>query len=306
MDAELAPPSGADYIRPFQIEGLGIRGRAVRLSAVADEIIHKHAYPAPVAHLLAEMLTISAALASALKYEGVFTLQTKSDGAVRLMVVDVTSEGAMRGYAQFDKDAISALPADASLPRLLGAGYLAFTVDQGEDTERYQGIVELIGADLVECVQHYFQQSEQLKAGFKLAAAESGGHWRTGVIMLQRLPASENPVGAEAADEAWHHAMTLLATCTSKELLDPDLPIDDLLYRLFHEDGVRVFKGHTPQAQCRCSAKRVESVLRSLPQDELKELEVDGALEVTCEFCNSKYRFTLSDLAGEPDDSSTA
>ena len=164
MDVELAPQAGADYIRPFQIEGLGIRGRAVRLSAVADEIIHKHAYPAPVANLLAEMLTISAALAAALKYEGVFTLQTKSDGAVKLMVVDVTSAGAMRGYAQFDAEAVAALPADASLPRLLGGGYLAFTVDQGEDTDRYQGIVELIGADLVECVQHYFQQSEQLKA----------------------------------------------------------------------------------------------------------------------------------------------
>jgi molecular chaperone Hsp33 len=306
MQFEIAPQAGADYIRPFQIEGLGIRGRAVRLSAVADEIIHKHAYPAPVAHLLAEMLTVSAALAAALKYEGVFTLQTKSDGAVKLMVVDVTSAGAMRGYAQFDKEAVAALPADVSLPRLLGAGYLAFTVDQGEDTDRYQGIVELIGADLVECVQHYFQQSEQLKAGFKLAAAVPNGHWRTGVIMLQRLPADETPMAAEAADEAWRHAMALLASCTSKELLDPDLPIDDLLYRLFHEDGVRVFKGHTPQAQCRCSRKRVESVLRSLPQDELKELEVDGALEVTCEFCNSKYRFTLSDLAEKPDGSGTA
>jgi molecular chaperone Hsp33 len=302
MDAELAPPSGADYIRPFQIEGLGIRGRAVRLAAVADEIIHKHAYPAPVAHLLAEMLTVAAALAAALKYEGVFTLQTKSEGAVKLMVVDVTSDGAMRGYAQFDKDAVAALPADASLPRLLGGGYLAFTVDQGEDTDRYQGIVELIGADLVECVQHYFQQSEQLKAGFKLAAAAPNGHWRTGVVMLQRLPAGEAPMAGEEADEAWLHAITLLASCTSKELLDPGLPIDDLLYRLFHEDGVRVFKGHTPRAQCRCSRHRVESVLKSLPQGELKDFEVHGALEVTCEFCNSKYRFTLGELAAEATD----
>jgi molecular chaperone Hsp33 len=310
MQLEIAPRAGADYIRPFQIEGLGIRGRAVRLSAVADEIIHKHAYPTPVARLLAEMLTVSAALAAALKYDGVFTLQTKSDGAVRLMVVDVTSDGAMRGYAQFDAEAVAALPADASLPRLLGAGYLAFTVDQGEDTDRYQGIVELTGADLVECVQHYFQQSEQLKAGFKLAATTSpggpSGHWRTGAIMLQRLPAGETPSGAEEAEESWHHAMTLLASCTSKELLDPDLPIDDLLYRLFHEDGVRVFNGHRPRAQCRCSRQRVESVLKSLPQDELKELEVDGGLEVACEFCNSKYRFTLAELAPETDGGATA
>jgi molecular chaperone Hsp33 len=296
MRVEIAPQAGADFIRPFQIEALGIRGRAVRLSRAADEIVHKHAYPQPVARLLTEMLTVSAALASTLKYEGVFTLQTKSEGAVRLMVVDVTSEGAMRGYAQFDAAAVAALPADASLPRLLGGGYLAFTVDQGEDTDRYQGIVELIGADLVECVQHYFQQSEQLKAGFKVAVTERNGHWHAGVIMLQRLPREDQSTAAEIDDEAWRRAMTLLASCTSKELLDEGLPIDDLLYRLFHEDGVRVFKGQALQAQCRCSRERVGSVLRSLPRDELKELETDGALEVTCEFCNSKYRFTLADL----------
>jgi len=296
MRVETAPQAGADFIRPFQIEALGIRGRAVRLSRAVDEIVHKHAYPAPVARLLVEMLTVAAALASALKYEGVFTLQTKSEGAVRLMVVDVTSEGAMRGYAQFDATAVAALPADASLPRLLGGGYLAFTVDQGEDTDRYQGIVELIGADLVECVQHYFQQSEQLKAGFKLAAVQQGGHWHSGVIMLQRLPREDQSTAVEIDDDAWRRAVTLLASCTSKELLDEGLPIDDLLYRLFHEDGVRVFKGQGLHAQCRCSSERVSSVLRSLPRDELKELEVDGALEVTCEFCNSKYRFTLADL----------
>jgi molecular chaperone Hsp33 len=296
MRVETAPQAGADFVRPFQIEALGIRGRAVRLSGAVDEIVHKHAYPEPVARLLTEMLTVAAALASALKYEGVFTLQTKSEGAVRLMVVDVTSEGAMRGYAQFDTQAVAALPADASLPRLLGGGYLAFTVDQGEDTDRYQGIVELTGHDLVECVQHYFQQSEQLKAGFKLAVVQQKGHWHSGVIMLQRLPREEQPNAAEIEDEAWRRAMTLLASCTAKELLDEGLPIDDLLYRLFHEDGVRVFKGQALRAQCRCSRERVGSVLRSLPRDELKELETDGALEVTCEFCNSKYRFTLADL----------
>src|SRR5581483_2534386 len=280
MRIEVVPDTGADYIRPFQIEALGIRGRAVRLSGVVDEIIRKHAYPEPVAHLLAEMLTLAPALAAALKYEGVFTLQTKGDGPVRLMVADVTSDGAMRGYAQFDAEAVAKLPADASVPRLLGTGYLAFTVDQGEDTDRYQGIVELTGATLVDCVQHYFRQSEQLQATFKLATQNERGHWRSGLIMLQRLPVEETPVAAEAAAEAWRRAVTLLASCTSKELLDPGLPIDDLLYRLFHEDGVRVFKGHAPRAQCRCSRSRVESVLRSLPRDELKELEVEGGLEV--------------------------
>jgi molecular chaperone Hsp33 len=296
MRVETAPQAGADFIRPFQIEALGIRGRAVRLSHAVNEIVHKHAYPEPVARLLTEMLTVAAALASALKYEGVFTLQTKSEGAVRLMVVDVTSAGALRGYAQFDAEAVAALPPDASLPRLLGGGYLAFTVDQGEDTDRYQGIVELTGADLVECVQHYFRQSEQLQAGFKLAVAQHQGAWQSGVIMLQRLPREDHASMAEIDDDAWRRAMLLLASCTTQELLDEGLPIDDLLYRLFHEDGVRVFNGQSLRAQCRCSRERVSSVLRSLPRDELKELESEGALEVTCEFCNSRYRFTLADL----------
>jgi molecular chaperone Hsp33 len=300
MRFELAPEAGTDYIRPFQIEALGIRGRAVRLNGVVDEIIRKHAYPEAVARALSEMLTLGAALAAALKYEGVFTLQTKTEGPVRLMVVDVTSAGGMRGYAQFDRDAVLALPTDASLLRLLGGGYLAFTVDQGEDTDRYQGIVELIGADLVECVQHYFRQSEQLLAGFKLATVHEDGAWRSGTIMLQRLPSEESAVAVEAADEAWRRACTLLASCTSRELLDGDLPIDDLLYRLFHEDGVRVFAGHAPRAQCRCSRARVESVLKSLPQDELAEMQIDGKLEVTCEFCNNTYRFTPAELAAGP------
>ena len=296
MQVETAPQAGGDFIRPFQIEALGIRGRAVRLSRAVNEIVHKHAYPAPVARLLTEMLTIASALASALKYEGVFTLQTKSEGAVRLMVVDVTSAGALRGYAQFDAEAVAALPPDASLPRLLGGGYLAFTVDQGEDTDRYQGIVELTGADLVECVQHYFRQSEQLQAGFMLAAEKRNDVWHSGVIMLQRLPREDQASMAEIDDDDWRRAMLLLASCTTKELLDEGLPIDDLLYRLFHEDGVRVFNGQSLRAQCRCSRERVSSVLRSLPRSELKELETDGALEVTCEFCNSRYRFTLADL----------
>ena len=123
-------------------------------------------------------------------------------------LADIDGFAHERGYAQFDAGAVAALPPDASLPRLLGGGYLAFTVDQGEDTDRYQGIVELIGADLVECVQHYFQQSEQLKAGFKVAIAERNGHWHSGVIMLQRLPREDQSTAAEIDDEAWRRAMT--------------------------------------------------------------------------------------------------
>ncbi len=308
-----------DFVQPFQIEGHGVRGRMVRLDGVASEIIAKHAYPEPVAHLLTEMMALATILAATLKYEGVFTLQAKGNGAVRVLVADVTSAGHVRGYAQFDKEAVAAIPAaSANLMRLTGGGYLAFTVDQGEHAERYQGIVELEGVSLVECIHHYFQQSEQLQAAFKLAIEHHDGGWRAGAIMLQRLPSqgghqpgwtpdgstphdwqggeSLADIDGDDAEDAWRRAVVLMASAQDKELLGPETGINDLLYRLFHEDGVRVFTGHDLKAQCRCSHQRVENVLRSLGDAELDDLAVDGTLVVTCEFCNSEYRFARSDV----------
>src|SRR5215470_13779743 len=287
-----------DFIQPFSIEGHGVRGRLVRLSSVVDRIIRQHAYPDSVARLLAEMMVLAATLAAALKYEGVFTLQTKGDGPVKLMVVDLTSQGAMRGYAQFDAEKVAAVPAEqASLPRLHGKGYLAFTVDQGQHTDRYQGIVEMDGATLSDCVHHYFRQSEQLQAGFKLAVGKGADGWRAGAIMLQRLP-QENvtEMAEEIADDAWRRAFVLMASCTDRELLDLEMPATDVLYRLFHEDGVRAQKAQGVEAKCRCSRGRVETVLKAMGPAELDELQVDGVLAVTCEFCNSRYDFAVTDF----------
>ena len=302
MSATAPPP--ADLVQPFQIESGGTRGRLVRLGPLIDTVLGQHAYPAPVALLLAEMLALAAALASALKFDGVFTLQTKGDGPIRLMVAALTSGGDMRGYAQFDADRLAALTASAgpslSVPRLLGAGYLAFTVDQGEHTERYQGIVELTGATLVDCIHHYFRQSEQFEAGIKLAVAADGG-WRAGVLMLQRLPGEggvADPDGGEleSAEDGWRRALALMGSATSAELTDPALAPNDLLYRLFHEDGVRVFTPLALRAGCRCSRGRVEDMLRALPRDDVEHLKVDGLIDVTCEFCNVHYRFDEADL----------
>ncbi len=270
----------------------------VRLGPAVDQVLGRHAYPVPVAGMLGETLVLAAALAGALKYEGVFTLQTKGDGPIRLMVVDITSAGAMRGYAQFDADKVAAVPAEqASLPRLHGKGYLAFTVDQGQHTDRYQGIVEMDGATLSDCVHHYFRQSEQLQAGFKLAAAKTAEGWRAGAIMLQRLP-QENvtEMAEEIADDAWRRAFVLMASCTDRELLDRDLPATDVLYRLFHEDGVRVPAPQGVQAKCRCSRERVEVVLKAMSGEELAEMQIDGQLQVTCEFCNARYDFPVTDF----------
>jgi molecular chaperone Hsp33 len=291
-----------DLVQPFQIDPFRLRGRLVRLGSLLNEILTRHSYPEPVAVMLGEAIALAVALAGALKYDGVFTLQTKGDGPIRLLVADVTTAGAVRGYAQFDEaklaKAMAAGEVAHSVPRLLGAGYLAFTVDQGEHAERYQGIVELQGASLAECTHHYFRQSEQVEAGLKVAVARvpdaSGGKpsWRGGSLMIQRLPPEGQAAAQEAAEDGWRRAMILMSSCTAQELVDPALTPEALLLRLFHEDGVRVYRRHSLTAQCRCSRERVERVLRMLPADELAALTTqEGDVVVTCEFCSTRYRF---------------
>jgi len=286
-----------DLVQPFQIEPFALRGRLVRLGPAIDSILTQHAYPAPVAQMLGEAITLAVALAGALKYEGIFTLQTKGDGPIKMMVADVTTAGALRGYAQFDTAKLEAETAvNGSVPRLLGAGYLALTVDQGEHTERYQGIVELTGSTLAECVHHYFRQSEQVEAALKVAVAqvpeESGTpRWRAGALMIQRLPREAFTLERETEDDAWRRAAIFMSSSTSAELIDPALAPDRLLFRLFHEDGVRAYKPHTLEAKCRCSRHRVETVLRALTPDEITDMKVDGKITVTCEFCSAVYDF---------------
>jgi molecular chaperone Hsp33 len=295
----LENPLNDDIVQPFQIDASHLRGRLVRVGPVLDEILSKHAYPEPVARLLGETITLAITLAGALKYEGIFTLQTKGDGPISLMVADVTSTGDIRGYAQFDAERLAAadIASTAPVPALLGNGYLAFTVDQGEHTERYQGIVELSGDTLSDGIQHYFRQSEQLDTGIKVAVAFTDLGWRGGALMLQRLPEDQvqRTLGSDVADD-WRRAMVLMGTCTDQEMLDPNLPANDLLFRLFHEDGVRVWAPTNLNASCRCSRDRVATVLASLPRDEIADLKVNGNVEVTCEFCNSTYTFDDAQL----------
>ncbi len=188
-----------DLVQPFRIDPFALRGRLVRLGPALDHILSQHAYPEPVAAMLGEAITLAVVLAGALKYDGVFTLQTKGDGPIRLMVADVSTDGAVRGYAQYDQkklDAVARAAGDAgvelSVPRLLGGGYIAFTVDQGEDTDRYQGIVELAGATLADCAQHYFRQSEQIQAGIKLAVGRTGSG---GSLARRRVDAAARAAG---------------------------------------------------------------------------------------------------------------
>lgn len=291
-----------NLIQSFQLESSHLRGRFVRLGSVLDLVLHQHDYPSAIGHLLGEAVILAAALASSLKYEGVFTLQAKGDGVVRLLVADVTSDGGIRAYAQFDKEALGASSASKLL---LGKGYMAFTcapvLREGQSVgERYQGIVELEGETLAEAIQHYFRQSEQVPTGIVAAVrCDEQGRWRGGCLLLQRMP-REGGINVESATpeaEDWTRAMMIMGTCTPAELTDPLLTVDALLFRLFHEEGVRVYEPHLLRHQCRCSQTRVEGMLRSLPQAEIEELAENGLITVTCEFCNKSYVFNEKDRA---------
>ncbi len=304
-DRSAMEPVADDLVQPFQIDPFQLRGRLVRLGPLVDQILTRHAYPEPVAQLLGEAIALAVALSRALKYEGVFTLQTKGDGPIRLMVADVTTAGAVRGYAQIDaaklaRARVGGDGAQASVPRLLGAGVLALTVDQGEHTERYQGIVELQGASLAHCIHHYFRQSEQVEAGIKVAVArvlaDGKPGWRAGCLMIERLP-PEEILRRDVEDDGWRRAVILMSSCTTQELIDPTLGPHALLYRLFHEDGVRAYAPRRLEAQCRCSRARVETMLRALEPADLEDMKVDGKVVVTCEFCSATYPFAADELA---------
>lgn len=295
MSLRLEPPFG-DFILPFQIEGAGVRGRLVRLDAAVDGMLERHAYPPVVAALLAETMAMTAVLASGLKFDGVFTLQIHGDGPVRLLVTDVTSDGNMRGYARFDDAGLGAptgMPA-APVPRLLGAGHMAFTVDQGPHTERYQGITPLEGRTLTDCAHLYFRQSEQLDTALLLAVSDMAmpaGQRRAAALMIQQLPPAADALPEEPSDDPWRRSVILMGSATPAELLEPALDPGRLLYRLFHEDGVRVFRRRLLRHHCRCSRTRVERTLLAFPRSELSDMAVDGVVRVTCEFCKAEYVF---------------
>ncbi|MFN4141859.1 Hsp33 family molecular chaperone [Aestuariivirga sp.] len=306
---------GEDLVLPFEIRPLGVRGRLVRLGAAVDDILHRHDYPAAVSSLLAEAVALTAMLGAMLKFDGKFILQTKTDGPVDMLVADYVSPGKIRGYARFDAARVAALenPAQAAL---LGSGYLAMTVDQGPDMERYQGIVPLDGGDLTAAAHSYFEKSEQIPTRIRMAAgpllqrgsrAES---WRAGAVMVQHLPreggasplpthSGDNPEGADASPrehDDWVKARLLLDTVEDHELLDPQLSAERLLYRLYHEDGVTAWPA-TPLARyCSCSQDSIARMLARFPEEDRADMVENGEIAVTCEFCSTTYRVRPGEL----------
>lgn len=279
-----------DLILPFSLESSALRGRVVRLGPVLQDILSRHNYPDVVNDLLAQAMTAALLFAAMIKYEGIFTLQIQGDGPVSLLVSDVTSSGEVRGYAKTDRD----IPEDADIGMLLGKGYIAFTVDQGNDTDRYQGIVPLEGPDFAAICSGYFTQSEQIQTSFRFAAQKVDGQWRAGGIMLQKLPeegGAASPKAIEDVKEDWNRADVLLQSVKDAELVDPALSTEALLIRLFHEEGVRVYDPQSVTRGCRCSTEKLERVLATLSPEDRADCVENGAITMTCEFCNQNWVF---------------
>lgn len=289
--------AAADRLLPFQLESAAVRGRLVRLGPSIDRILSQHDYPAPVGCLLAESAALAAALGSSLKFDGVFTLQAKGDGPVSMLVADMTSDGALRAYAQFNPQLLAG---ETGLAPLLGQGYLVFTVDQTLSDERYQGIVKLEGDSMTEAFQAYFRQSEQIPTGLLVAAARGGEGWRAACLMIQKMP-REGGIDAPkdtAKEDDWLRIMSLMQTCTEEELTDFSLASEDLLYRLFHEESVRVYETKALRHECRCSREKIGGILASLPEDEKRAMFAEGPAEIACQFCGRKYSFEEEELKG--------
>lgn len=277
-----------DLSIPFLLPRFSLRGRLVRLQKVNDTILTQHAYPDPIAKVLVELLAAAGVLSQLLKYEGVFTLQTKTSGPLSLVVIDATHEGHMRGYGQFRPQEIRP---GAMFQELLGRGYLAFTVDQGLKVDRYQGIVDLSQDSLSQALEHYFQQSEQLDTKIFIASEKTAeGSWKSTALLLQQMPSQK------VKEEVWDYIDSLLLTLSSKEFLDFSIDYEKLLYRLFHEGDLTVFDSLPLQAKCRCSKERIQAFFTTLSSDEIESLLEQGHLKMTCEFCNHLYEFDRKDL----------
>lgn len=298
-----------DFVRSFQIEGMNVRGRIVRLTDLTDRVLAAHSYPESVSRVVGEGLALAALLGASLKFEGTLGLQTRGDGPLRMVVADYTSPGTVRACATFERDAVEALGPMPAFTALVGTGSLAITIDQGSDMERYQGIVPLEGEGLADGAMSYFERSEQIPTRIKLSVATlsaRGGarpHWRAGGIMIQNLAELGGRVVAKShkdSSEDWARAAALFATVELHELVDPQVEAERLLYRLFHEDGVRAFKKQALAFGCRCSAGRVQNVLSQYSDSEVRELaEEDGRIHAKCEFCSTVYRFAPEEVRAD-------
>jgi molecular chaperone Hsp33 len=290
---------------PFFLPHRPVRGRLVRLGPLAEALLSRHDNHDAVTRISGEALALVAALASALKFRGSFSLQAKGNGPVSMLLADCTDMGALRFYARAKPEALQALLNSEPNPSscsLLGQGYLAFTVDQGPEMDRHQGIVAISGGNLAEMALHYFRTSEQLRCSIHLACGRTDAGWRASALILEKIAGAggiDPDLDEEAQEESWRTACTLAATVTDPELLDDNLTPERLLYRLFHTEGVATDRPRALAYGCRCSRQRLTGILEGFSADDLDHMTIDGDIVMTCEFCNLAFRFARADVHGQ-------
>lgn len=294
-----------DFTASFQIEGRPIRGRVVRMGEESiAPILARHDYPENLARILGEAVALSALVGSSLKFEGRILVQAEGDGPVRMLVAEYSTSGGVRGYARYDEDAWAHIERlnkgkPPHMPQLFGpSGRLGLILIQDNpNIQPYQGIVPLNKGTLAQCAEDYYAMSEQVPSRIRLTVEPGAdGAWVCGGMMIQRIAGDEK---RGDTSEAWREAEALFATLTPAEMIDPDLPVSDLLFRLFHEQGVRLEESRIVDDRCTCNEERLLQTLRGMPDESLRDLvEPDGTLAIDCQFCGRHYALPIESVTG--------
>jgi molecular chaperone Hsp33 len=293
-----------DIVVPFYIDEAQVRGRLVRLGSQLNQILENHSYPTIINHYLAELVAIGVALSTDTKQEGLFTLQITGGQTIKMMVVDITSEGTIRACAKWNEESLENLLKNTndnpSLRELFSSAFLVFTIDLVNKDDRYQAVVELAGSTLSECMHHFFRQSDQVPTGIVVGTQinTEGENYLAASIILQKLPPSSDSSAEEIEKEedAWFTDLSLLGTVTKQELLDKNLTADTLLYRLFHERNIRVLPVKEIVSKCYCSRERIVEILSNFSETDLTDMIVDDQINVTCEFCDETQTFNKDEI----------
>lgn len=316
-----------DTVLPFQLDASGIRGRVARLDGVLDQVLKQHAYPPVIEALVAETALLTAMIGQTIKHKWKLSLQVRGKGPARLIATDYygpTAEGEparVRAYASYDPDRLDHTADPFSQ---IGEGYFAVMLDQGEGSAPYQGFTPIAGGSLSACAESYFAQSEQIPTRFQVAFGQSvepgrPAHWRAGGVMLQHMPA----VGGVAADQGsgeggllthadilsgadsdnWNRANLLLDTVETLEMIGPSVTQTELLVRLFHEEGPRVFDPQPVRFGCSCSEDKVRNTMSIYSQKDIAKMTTEaGIVTADCQFCGAHYELDPKTLGFEGTD----
>lgn len=289
----------------FNLDNNKFRGRIVRLEHVTDEMFKLQKYPDNVGKAVAETAALGVVLADLMKFNGIWTLQIQGDGPISVLVADVTSEGKVRATAKYDEAKMKAAQelrkTEGELeatPHWLGKGNLIFTVDQGKNTELYQGIVDLQGKTLAECAMRYFKNSEQIDTHLRLFVQKKGDGWQSAAILLQKMPQNggKEAESEDNSEEVWREDKILTDSLTEAEIFDVDLPLEDILYRLYHEHRVAVNKESEYFFGCRCEREKLRATLSGMSLQDIESMVENGKVTAVCNFCGQTYVFDKSEL----------